>query len=58
LAKIIGGFSDNLLTSVVRAWDTMGLLGDMSEALPQGKKRIVVALAMNTVGTRGECFSF
>lgn len=48
LAKITAGFSDNLLTSVVRAWDTMGLLGDMSDALPPGKKRIVVAAAMNT----------
>lgn len=57
LAKITGGFSDNLLTSVVRAWDTMGVLGDMNEALPQGKKLIVVALAMNTVSIEGECLS-
>lgn len=48
LAKVTGGFSDNLLTSVVRAWDTTGLLGDMNEALPVGKKMIVVAPAMNT----------
>ncbi|RDL37921.1 uncharacterized protein BP5553_05354 [Venustampulla echinocandica] len=41
LAKITGGFSDNLLTSVVRAWDTTGEVGDR-------KKRIVVAPAMNT----------
>ncbi|KAF4636228.1 hypothetical protein G7Y89_g1845 [Cudoniella acicularis] len=26
LAKITGGFSDNLLTNVVRAWDTTGLI--------------------------------
>jgi len=47
LAKITGGFSDNLLTSVVRAWDTTGQLGEGSEVL-KGKKRILVAAAMNT----------
>lgn len=26
LAKIAGGFSDNLITSVIRAWDTSGLI--------------------------------
>ncbi|MCJ1293961.1 hypothetical protein MMC34_005518 [Xylographa carneopallida] len=43
LAKVVGGLADNLLTSVVRAWDTTGGLveGD-------GVKRIVVAPAMNT----------
>lgn len=54
LAKIVGGFSDNLLTSVVRAWDTTGTI-DMP-VHPSGspshsrlkKKRIVVAPAMNT----------
>lgn len=35
LAKIVGGFSDNLLLSVVRAWDT--------------NKPIAVAPAMNTL---------
>ncbi|KAK2625266.1 hypothetical protein QTJ16_005635 [Diplocarpon rosae] len=53
LAKITGGFSDNLLTNVVRAWDTTGLLearaaeGDREkkEAI---RKRILVAPAMNT----------
>lgn len=51
LAKITGGFSDNLLTSVVRAWDTMGVLGEGIGDVGQGsgkKKRIVVAPAMNT----------
>jgi len=54
LAKITGGFSDNLLTSVVRAWDTTGELEDSSQAAlagegqMRGKKRIIVAPAMNT----------
>jgi len=50
LAKITGGFSDNLLTSVVRAWDTTGELEDSTEGVGQvrGKKRIIVAPAMNT----------
>jgi len=48
LAKITGGFSDNLLTSVVRAWDTTGSLGTGENAVPSqsrltGKKRIIVA---------------
>ncbi|KAI9784383.1 MAG: hypothetical protein M1835_003610 [Candelina submexicana] len=43
LAKIVGGFSDNLLLSVVRAWDTTG---EMESSL--NKKRIIVAPAMNT----------
>lgn len=42
LAKITGGFSDNLLTSVVRAWDTTG------EIEGGGRRRILVAPAMNT----------
>lgn len=48
LAKITGGFSDNLLTSVVRAWDTTGELEGSNSAAPVGKKRILVAAAMNT----------
>jgi phosphopantothenoylcysteine decarboxylase len=41
LAKVANGICDNLLTSVIRAWDTTGLI--------DGKKaRILVALAMNT----------
>lgn len=42
LAKIALGMSDNLLTSVVRAWDTTGLVDG------KGTRRIVVAPAMNT----------
>ncbi|KAI1630045.1 phosphopantothenoylcysteine decarboxylase [Exophiala viscosa] len=41
LAKMVNGISDGLLLSVVRAWDTTGLV-DMK------KKRILVAPAMNT----------
>ena len=41
LAKIVNGISDNLITSVVRAWDTTGMV-DVR------KKLIFVALAMNT----------
>jgi len=54
LAKITGGFSDNLLTSIVRAWDTTGELevsGVAEVSKPAGqmkKKRIIVAAAMNT----------
>lgn len=40
LAKIVHGFSDNLLTDTIRAWDTSGQLDGM-------KKRIVVFPAMN-----------
>jgi phosphopantothenoylcysteine decarboxylase len=47
LAKITGGFSDNLLTSVVRAWDTTGEI----EGGEGGKRRILVAPAMNTAVT-------
>ncbi|KAK1760554.1 putative Phosphopantothenoylcysteine decarboxylase [Echria macrotheca] len=41
LAKIVNGMSDNLLTSVIRAWDTDGSI-DMK------KKVIAVAPAMNS----------
>ena len=58
LAKITQGWSDNLLLSVVRAWDTTGLV-DPVRSIPgvqwaQGnegeakKKRILVAPSMNT----------
>lgn len=61
MAKIVGGFADSLLTSVVRAWDPWGDL-DTATANPttQGqegttgvrrrsrKRRIMVAPAMNT----------
>ncbi|MCJ1315098.1 hypothetical protein MMC15_000414 [Xylographa vitiligo] len=42
LAKMVGGLADNLLTSVVRAWDTSGLVDR------KAVKRILVAPAMNT----------
>ena len=42
MAKMTMGIADNLLLSVVRAWDTTG---DIEESK---KKRIVVAAAMNT----------
>ncbi|KAL0942630.1 flavoprotein [Colletotrichum truncatum] len=41
LAKVVNGFSDNLLLSVVRAWDPEGLVDGR-------KKKILVATAMNT----------
>ncbi|OJJ44041.1 hypothetical protein ASPZODRAFT_135486 [Penicilliopsis zonata CBS 506.65] len=40
LAKIVHGVSDSLLTNVIRAWDTSGLVDGV-------KKRILVAPAMN-----------
>jgi phosphopantothenoylcysteine decarboxylase len=51
LAKIVGGFSDNLLTSVVRAWDTTGEIDPVGTTGHDGKKkrkRIIVAPSMNT----------
>lgn len=60
MAKIVGGFADGILTSVVRAWDAWGDL-DNDLAPPSGeqapvngnrkrkqKKHIIVAPAMNT----------
>ncbi|KAK4152923.1 hypothetical protein C8A00DRAFT_15823 [Chaetomidium leptoderma] len=41
LAKVVNGMSDNLLTSVIRAWDT-------DASIDMKKKVIVVAPAMNT----------
>ncbi|RGP66994.1 phosphopantothenoylcysteine decarboxylase [Fusarium longipes] len=41
MAKIVNGMCDNLLTSVVRAWDTTGSVDGV-------KKKILVAPAMNT----------
>jgi phosphopantothenoylcysteine decarboxylase len=41
----VNGMSDNLLTSVIRAWDT--------DASVDGKKKLIlVAPAMNTVRTQ------
>jgi phosphopantothenoylcysteine decarboxylase len=41
LAKVVAGMADNLLTSVVRAWDTTGKIDGVH-------KKILVAPAMNT----------
>jgi phosphopantothenoylcysteine decarboxylase len=41
LAKIVNGICDSLLTNVIRAWDTTGLVDGGV------KKRILVAPAMN-----------
>ncbi|KAF2771190.1 flavo protein [Teratosphaeria nubilosa] len=58
LAKIAQGLSDNLITSVVRAWDATGILDPARPGVPLpypgtegargGKKGIIVAPAMNT----------
>ena len=51
LAKIAMGFSDNLVTSTVRAWDTTGLIDNARPGIRvghDGKKVIMVAPAMNT----------
>lgn len=51
LAKIAGGIADNLVTSVVRAWDTTGKIDfprPNVEKLQWSRKQIVVAPAMNT----------
>lgn len=53
LAKISNGLCDNLLTSVVRAWQVEPAVGDVigngiSEAVLAEQKRIIVAPAMNT----------
>ncbi len=46
LAKIVNGLSDGLLMSVVRAWDTTGLIDGVDGV--GRKKRIFVAASMNT----------
>lgn len=54
LAKISSGFSDNLIYSVARAWDTTGLIDDQRPGVPlpygndRNRKGIIVAPAMNT----------
>lgn len=59
LAKMVHGFSDNLLLSVVRAWDTTGLVDPVREIRGANvrwtvdgdgakRKRILVAPSMNT----------
>lgn len=53
MARIVGGLADGLLSSVVRAWDTTGLIDPVNSpssganTTPK-KKRIVMAMAMNT----------
>ncbi|KAI4259382.1 MAG: hypothetical protein LQ352_000791 [Teloschistes flavicans] len=44
LAKVTAGISDNLLLSIIRAWDTTGVAENSSKVV----KRIIVAPAMNT----------
>lgn len=48
LAKIVGGMADGLLASVVRAWDTTGLIDAVSVGMMGARKTILVAPAMNT----------
>lgn len=62
LAKVVGGFCDNLLLSTMRAWDTTGILDvphmieithadgkQVKKIYPvKNQKRILVAPAMNT----------
>lgn len=54
LAKMVAGMSDNLLLSVVRVWDTTGVIDQRNLVLgakhgqTNATKRIVVAPAMNT----------
>ncbi|KAL9595050.1 MAG: hypothetical protein Q9219_006673 [cf. Caloplaca sp. 3 TL-2023] len=44
LAKMTTGIADNLLLSIIRAWDTSGVTDNTSKPV----KRIIVAPAMNT----------
>ncbi|CAG8972445.1 hypothetical protein HYALB_00001134 [Hymenoscyphus albidus] len=48
MAKVVGGMADNLLTSVVRAWDASGLVEQAASGGELRRKRILVAPAMNT----------
>jgi phosphopantothenoylcysteine decarboxylase len=51
LAKIALGFSDNLVTSAIRAWDTTGMIDSPRPGIRESygdKKVIMVAPAMNT----------
>lgn len=55
LAKMVAGMSDNLIMSVVRAWDTTGLIDGVRPDIVLGggasgrpRKTILVAPAMNT----------
>ncbi|GAM84286.1 hypothetical protein ANO11243_022800 [Dothideomycetidae sp. 11243] len=54
LAKITNGMADNLVTSVVRAWDASGLIDGLRDGVApetrtaNGAKRMYLAPAMNT----------
>ncbi|KAK5745125.1 hypothetical protein LTR17_001576 [Elasticomyces elasticus] len=51
LAKVSLGMSDNLVSSVVRAWDATGIIDQARPGVPLpygGRKGIMVAPAMNT----------
>ncbi|KAF4548043.1 Flavoprotein-like protein [Elsinoe fawcettii] len=53
MGKMANGLADNLVTSVVRAWDTTGSIDGTAEGKEgtrtrEGRKRIWVAPAMNT----------
>lgn len=53
LAKMIQGIADSLVLSVIRAWDTTGIIDPVRPGLEglrteAGKKPIIVAPAMNT----------
>ncbi|KAF2223486.1 flavo protein [Elsinoe ampelina] len=53
MAKMVAGQADNLVTSVLRAWDTAGAIDGTAEGKERtrtkgGKKRVWVAPAMNT----------
>lgn len=54
LGKVALGLADNLVTSVLRAWDTTGLIDGLREGVgseirtKEGLKRVLLAPAMNT----------
>jgi phosphopantothenoylcysteine decarboxylase len=48
LAKMAAGLCDNLLMSTIRAWDASGMIDPPRRESLSGKKRIIVAPAMNT----------
>jgi len=48
LTKVVGGFSDKLLTGVVRAWDTREETEMLGDKPFEGKKIITVTAAVNT----------
>jgi len=48
LAKMAAGFCDNLLLSVIRAWDASGMIDPPRRQGISASKKIIVAPAMNT----------